>query len=75
MEKLKEMFKEANYKVSNQALSILLNMNDPHEHARIIIQQLNARNLVVAGGDIIKYLITGKISEGIKNSEDLGGIK
>lgn len=68
---IKNKFVTEGFDISNQALEILTKLDNVDYHIRHILKQLKERKMIVAGGDLMKYIITGKIGDTISVSQDV----
>ena len=71
IEEIGKAFEKEGLGISRQAAVALVKLDNVESHIAIIVKQLKARNLVIGGGDIIKYLLTGTISDSLNNSGDV----
>ena len=67
---IKETFEKEGFKITPQAINLLEKIGK-EEYTKDILKQLKERKFILAGGDIVKYLITNKISDTVVNSEDI----
>ena len=68
---IKEMFERNGFFISKQAEELIQQLDNPKEQAKIILKQMTERKLILCGGDIIRFMLKGKISDTTINSEDL----
>lgn len=65
------MFEAEGFELTEQALFMLAKLKNVELIAKDIIQQAKKRKFVIAGGDIYKYISTGKLPESPCLREDL----
>ena len=69
---LRETFKREGLDISKQAEHMILQLNNPFKAAIEIIKQAKKRRIIIAGGDVLKFILKGRITNSIINSEDIG---
>ena len=58
---MKDKFKEIGYNITDQAITIINQMDKKDEKVKVIIEQLKSKSPIVTGSDIVKFLITGRV--------------
>lgn len=68
---INKIFEKNGLELTKQAEKMVNRLDKKEEHINVILNQAKKRKLIIGGGDIIKYMITGEISQNIVNSEDI----
>jgi hypothetical protein len=75
MKEIKETAEKEGLTFSDQAISMLMQLKNPEQKAKELIELAKKRKWVIAGGDVLKYIVMKELPTSLKNSDDFVEVK
>lgn len=64
-----------NLSLSNQAKDMLMKTDNPLENTKKLIEYAKAKKMIIAGGDVVRFIAQGQIPTSIWTSDDIEEIQ
>jgi len=73
-QEISKKFEEQGFIITNQAAEMITKLSDVDNKINEIINQLRVAKIVVGGGTILKYMMTGSVTRNVVNDKKEEGI-